>query len=386
MAVEGIALIASILCSVCTAYGAYKTSDKPTSRWLAITTCIFGIVGLLSAFELSYRTSNAQQQKEELDRSWTLIQSLPVQSIEFEVLVTNGAVNTEELRNFASGIEFELQRSPFPSQPTITTGAAQTALFSIENMRKSGFVGLLSATVRTDEKSTDDAPSAAKIVDSNCILSDSQARKDGDSSPFLRLLKPGGIACAVRADLDVAQDRATLGEILASPQITTTISRDIPERCFGQCDNLLVSIRAVMPSIDGLVPFMLEISPSAYLVGPTNLTSGVATFKLPGETLKELAKSHFFQSQAFRDRDSFQYTQGALYAFYMWATMHTQTLIVVDVIWTTYGPAEESIKGLMPTPRPESVALMELPEWCGFGRDTQCWRRFGVFRSEEDEN
>jgi hypothetical protein len=383
MWIESVILGVALLGAFASAYGAYSSGEGQARRRLVVLSTVLTIAGLLSGFELAYRADAMQKRTAELERAWTIAQTLPVEAIELEVLVDRGSVDAEALRDFAGGMRVRLDGPRFRSQPSLGAGAPQTAPFAIEALKREGFVGVARASIRPPRAGGDDV--AARIIESDCILSPSQRRGDGAASPFLAQLAPGKSVCALRVVLDVRRDGVTLSRLLAADRITVTLPRARPEACLGPCEDLIVSVRAVLPSLDGLTPFLVEIGPQAYLAHASRADADTLVFTLPGATVGELAKSYFLQSSAFRNRTAFQYTQGAFFAAYQHLTARQETGTVDDLIWATGRADETAIQGLVRPQGAGAVSLMELPEWCGFGRRSQCWRRLVVFRADGGE-
>jgi len=380
MTVELISLILALLGTLVTGYGAYNSSKKPVSRRLVIASCALATLGLLSGFELSYRAWNIQFQKEELERSWSISQTQRIQSIIVEVISDKGVIASDQLLKFASGIRLHIPNPKLALPTVVQNGLPLSQFFNLEHIKRAGFSGLAQSTIETRRTLWGTGEDKSKIVDVSCILSESQARSAGEKSPFLSLLAPNKLACALRISIDISDRNITLSALLDSKDVTVTTPTEVPRPCFGPCLNLIVSIRAVLPSIDGLTPFMLELSPSSYLARASRIEDGHAVFSLPAATLNELAKSYFMQSYGYRNRRMFPFTLGMVSNVYAWATTRQELLEPVDIIWTTEGPDEDAIRGLIAEPRPDIVTLLELPEWCGFGREPFCWRRFLVVR------
>jgi hypothetical protein len=118
---------------------------------------------------------------------------------------------------------------------------------------------------------------------------------------------------------------------------------------------------------------------------PTDDSSDLITFGLPGEAALDLAKSFYTDSFGHADVESFPMTTGFFHKQYVAHTERRDIIIRRDSIWATTTNDAQLRLGLDPSIRDRAV-LFALPDWCGFGdkRDTPddsdpgpfCWHRF----------
>jgi hypothetical protein len=370
-----VALITFIL-----AYGDEQTTRR---RILRIVSLVFGFLGGLFALEAYVRNTTIEDSKAAIERRWIVLQDANIEGVEFEILLPDGTTDLSELLRLARqfSVSFVGVKLPLPVKPAGPNSVDLSAVFSLENLKQSGRLGIAQATVHVanDKK-------GAKQFDAITCISSTYTKSTVLSQAVEG--RQAGLVCAAAVMLPISKPIEKL-RIFQSEKSRITIAFTEPRdgakglRCVGVCtESPLLSIRVILKEAGALLPTMLEISPLLYNVRPTVVSGSKpgSTVELRGPDALKLAESRFKQSFGFLDFDRFAFTKGAFNWVYRYFTEGTETMRFIDVVWTTDPSPPRDV--LMNAIAPEDRAMAEAfraDEWCGFGERPLCWSRFAVF-------
>lgn len=370
MSIELMVAVFGLVGTLATAFGAWRSDPAYLKRTLIIISVFLALASIAATLELATRSRNEGQLAARLERQWTLLLSSEVHQVEVELLIDGGFTQLDRAQEFLGKVEFTIDDLLIVGPPNSGAGASATPMFSKENISKSGLLGVPVAEIKKtahDQKAT--------IVQSNCVASVFATKTVLQSSTADEPAHKHELICALRVSTKMPRDNFTLADIFNAKQIALFLP-NYPLPCAGPCGDVIISVRAILPSMDGLFPSLVEISPQVYSSNPTEVGANGGTFRLPGSTTLDLAKSFFRQSYGFADKDSFPLTIGIIHGLYVYFTKRTETdLRVVDVIWsTTYD--EDALEGAIDPTFRKVATIYGTPDWCGFGDRSVCWHRF----------
>jgi hypothetical protein len=370
MTIELVVMILALLGALVAAYSAWASDAARWKRLLVVLSVILAIAGIIGAFESSARSRNKDEVSARLEREWTLLLSSPVKEIEFELFADGGFIPLEKAEDYLRKIQFSVEGTKNIGLPNVSSGMSLSSVFTRENLSKSGILGIAVADVEKD--ATD--PTTRKVVRSDCLASAFTTATVLASIAKTEAANQAELVCDVRVSVGLAGAAPTLSDILKATRISLRIPNE-GLHCKGPCRDVLMSVRAVLPSTESGFPSLVEISPMIHSRHPTEVDADTAVFSLPGETTLALTKSNYLQSYGFVDKESFPMTTGALHALYVYLTRAHVSVRVADVIWST--TMEENVLNNAIDPSVRNKAeFMEGPDWCGYGDRGICWHRF----------
>lgn len=126
----------------------------------------------------------------------------------------------------------------------------------------------------------------------------------------------------------------TLDDVLAA-EIIRLVLRPENGVCMGPCEQVFISVRAVLGTGDGLFEDMVELSPLAYVEAPNRADNGRLVYQLSGATLARIVALDFKRSFGFRNQQSFALTRGFIFGLYQSLTTRKSEMRYSGLVWST---------------------------------------------------
>jgi hypothetical protein len=371
------AMIVAAVIALINLYLAFTKETTRGRRFAVGLTALFAAIGGVAFVEQQQRTKSMAAFAQQVERKWIILQDANVDALEFEMILPDGQVHLEDLLDDAQKIRFKIDGVHFHlgAEQAGQNAVNLSQVISIDNLSKNGRLGTAAfglAPAR-DKDSINDTRNV------NCFAS-----KFTTEHIFARLSTHQTLdqVCSATMILPV-NSAVSLATIFASPKISLTITDPRKLTCMGICkEGMLPSVKLLFPDTGPLQRTAIEVSPFSYLDHASAASEQEKTFQfeLSGDSLSQLAKSHFLQSYGYKDQGHFPLTPGLFH--YLLSLLFTRkaTVQLVDVVWTTNpSPSLESLTNAVAHQNRASVDPFKVGEWCGFGEHPFCWYTFNMY-------
>ena len=373
MTIEIVTTICALIGAVVAGFGAATVESPARKRTLGLITALCSIVGIVAGFEAKYRGDQLTQARALLERRWPIIEAAKVVALEVEVLLADGFTKASDINSFLQDAVFTIDGvniTDASGEPE--TRIALSDVFSPANIPNAARLGVTRATVVTNRFGSEKTIQAFRKI--GCI-----------ASGFIKqqaLRSPGGTdptICAITFDYPVTNPGLTLDDVLAA-EIIRLVLRPENGVCMGPCEQVFISVRAVLGTGDGLFEDMVELSPRAYVEAPHRADDGRLVYQLSGATLARIVALDFKRSFGFRNQQAFALTRGFIFGLYQSLTTRESEMQYSGLVWSTDAKPDKAdlLEGVPEEDRSE-VEIFAAPEWCGFGAESACWYRFALF-------
>lgn len=362
---------------------AYKKEEGKGRRVALAIGFIFTIFSGLLGLEEYFHHRDIEDETVKFERDWLILKDTPVSFIEFEVMSQDGMLTSPSLLDYARSIEIEIPGVYLgPSfQGSPNSPIFFSRIFSVANISERGRLGrsLMRISGRRNGEQ--------RLVEKTRLVGCTTSRYI--TSLMLSEEKSGQkiTPCSVTTYIKVLDDTLRLATIASWSKITMKLV--LPQfpgyRCDGLCQApIIVSMRLVLrhAPYGNVVPTMIEISPSILSHLPFQQSNEEYKFEMPGETLLELAKSHYLKSFGYSAIDPSPSGTEVIAELYRRATERdVKSANPVDFVWTTIPyPDTHELTQAIPVENRDSVINRRVKEWCGFGEDGPCWYRFMILK------
>jgi hypothetical protein len=374
MGLEAWVLIITAASALITAFLAYRDEKRVHRRWFLFISFFLVIAAGVAGLEVLAQNARMKQVSEDVDRQWTIITDSPIDHLELEFLLADGAMSVEDLPKTLGGIRLAIQGV----QLRDADKAADTVIdfsnyFTLSNIANASRAGIARSEVETETAA--DGKKVAKNVRSIwCTASHANvSRFTGTDAPVTQF-------CSLSFSVPV-RSAVTANDIFKSNKISVAMpwAENVP--CFGSCKNWYLSIRAVPQYQQSLISKdVVELSPTIQYNNLPNLfENNIGQFLVSGDSLSKLSEQHYKMSYGYHDSGPFPFTVGLLADAYQYLTVTTtRTGIMMGEVWSTKpNPTSKELTDAA-TPGAEHPEVFKLREWCGFGTGHACWHMFIV--------
>jgi hypothetical protein len=364
--IELFGFVTALALVVVSALGALLDDHGPRKRSLIVLSCVLGLLAAGLAFEENARQEGLARYRAHLTREWQLIQDTPIENIQFEVAVIDGAAPIPDIAQALGTMSYGADGWTVSSQLDRSKPAAAAVL---EKIGQGGLVGRplgdVSLNLRTKVARIKKVSCVSSAYDTGLVTHDPAAHaKDW--------------ACAMALQFPVSDRQLTLRKIFEARKVETSWSPPTGGDCRGPCAGLLLSVRAVLPgNADGVLPLLVDLSPSVYEHRPTSADGGAIRYAMAGQVLGKLAEDNFMDSNGERDREHFVISRGFVAGIFRRLTTHTETARIVDVVWSTRRGLSDNLleQAIAPGERDRATPY-NAEEWCSASETRFCWFRY----------